>query len=494
MCCETYPENMDSKHLNILVLDDDPIIRNLLKSMLRAKVNVLLAEKPSVAFDIMGKEPVDVLISDFMLPEMNGLEVLAKVKDEYPDIEVIMISSEGNMDTVIGALRQGAVDYFKKPFKADDLWVAIERTKKFAELNASLKSARNQNRYLQNVINEKLGNSIVGNAASTEEIKRQMQMVAETHDTSVLILGESGTGKELVARGIHQLSARKDEVFGAVNMSAVPESLFESEFFGHKKGSFTGAVADKAGWFEVANKGTLFFDEIGEMEASLQVKLLRVLEDRKFTRVGTQKEQSFDIRIIAATNKTVEEMSSGKQFRADLYYCLSTFTIFLPPLRERGDDIPLLVDFFFRNLVSKMGKSIARVHPEVMAMLRAYQFPGNIRELRNLMERAVIICQGRELVPQDFPEMVRQPANAGNAPLIAGSPGAGGVNAGKTGSADGHPAGEPEKEPVYDLREIERQTIIKALEATGYNKNEAAKLLNLEWNALYRRMQKYGIG
>jgi DNA-binding NtrC family response regulator len=486
---------MDSKQLNILVLDDDPIIRNLLRSMLKGKSNVMVAEKPSTAFEFMGKEPVDVLISDFMLPEMNGLEVLAKVKDEFPDIEVIMISSEGNMDTVIGALRKGAVDYFKKPFKADDLWVAIERTKKFAELNASLKNARNQNRYLQNVINEKLGNSIVGKTASTEEIKRQMQLVAETQDTSVLILGESGTGKELVARGIHQLSARKGEVFGAVNMSAVPESLFESEFFGHKKGSFTGAVADKAGWFEVANKGTLFFDEIGEMEPSLQVKLLRVLEDRKFTRVGTQKEQSFDIRIVAATNKTVEEMSSGKQFRADLYYRLSTFIIFIPPLRERGDDIPLLVDFFFRNLVLKMGKSISRIHPDVITMLRAYNFPGNIRELRNLMERAVIICQGQELVPENFPEMVRSAGPVKTASSAGGSipVTASGDASGGTGSDSPAASDNKAEAPVFDLKEIEKQTIIKALEAAGNNKNEAARLLNLEWNALYRRMQKYGI-
>ncbi len=456
--------------MNILVLDDDPIIRNLLRSMLKGKACVKLAEKPSVAFGIMKEEAVDVLISDFMLPEMNGLQVLARVKEEYPDIEVIMISSEGNMDTVIGALRQGAVDFFKKPFKSDDLWVAIERTKKFAELSANLKNARSQTRYLQHAINEKIGNSIIGKTASTEEIKRQMQMVAETHDTSVLILGESGTGKEVVARGIHQLSQRKDEVFGAVNMSALPESLFESEFFGHKKGSFTGAVADKAGWFEVANKGTLFFDEIGEMEPTLQVKLLRVLEDRKFTRVGTQKEQSFDIRIIAATNKTVDEMSSGKHFRADLYYRLSTFIIFIPPLRERAEDIPLLVDFFFQTLVKKMGKSLSGVHPDVISMLKRYPFPGNIRELRNLMERAVIISQGKELLPGDFPEMVRPPASSGQTARK-----------------------EDEDTTTFDLKEIEKNTIIKALEAANNNKNEAARLLNLEWNALYRRMQKYGI-
>jgi DNA-binding NtrC family response regulator len=468
---------MDNPQLNILVLDDDPIIRNLLKSMLGEKAKVTVAEKPSIAFSVMKDNPIDLLISDFMLPEMNGLQVLEKVKEDYPEVEVIMISAEGDMNTVIGALRQGAVDYFKKPFKSEDIWIAIERTRKFADMNANLMNYRNKTRYLQEAIDEKIGDSIVGTAASTMEIKKQMQLVAHTHDTSVLILGESGTGKELVARGIHKLSNRKDEMFGAVNMSAIPETLFESEFFGHKKGSFTGAVADKAGWFEMANKGTLFFDEIGEMDPSLQVKLLRVLEDRKFTRIGTQKEQSFDIRIIAATNKTVEQMSSGKNFRADLYYRLSTFTIFIPSLRERSDDIPLLIDHFFVSLVKKMGKSLKRVHPDVIAMLKKYSFPGNIRELRNLMERAVIICEGNELIPANFPQMVQPKATVKTTD-----------NQQLGNTVDGAPEAD-----IFDLREVERNTIIKALETTGYNKNEAAKLLNIEWNALYRRMQKYEI-
>ncbi len=462
---------MEEKRLNILVLDDDPIIRSVLKSMLKEKTNVLTAEKPSIAFKILKESPIDVLISDFMMPEMDGLDVLKKVKNEYPDIEVIMISAEGNMDTVIGALRQGAVDYFRKPFRSEDIWISIERTRKFAELNANLNSYKNRSEYLQSVINEKIGEEIVGQTSSMEEIKKQMHQVAKTSDTSVLILGESGTGKELVARGIHKMSDRKDEVFGAVNMSAVPDTLFESEFFGHKKGSFTGAVADKAGWFEMANKGTLFFDEIGEMDHSLQVKLLRVLEDRKFTRVGTQKEQSFDVRIIAATNKTVEEMSSGKIFRSDLYYRLSTFTIYLPPLRERRDDIPLIIDHFFKTLVKKMGKNIKKVNPEVIKILKQYDFPGNIRELRNLMERAIIICDDKELLPSHFPHIIM--------------PGKGGA---PTGAGQG-PGGE-----IYDLKEVEKNTIIKALEKTGYNKNEAAKLLNIDWNALYRRMQKYDLG
>ena len=459
---------MEEKKLNILVLDDDPIIRNLLRSMLKEKTTLHVADRPSKAFEILKREPVDLLISDFMLPEMDGLEVLKRTKEEYPDIEVIMISAEGDMDTVIGALRQGAVDYFRKPFRSEDIWISIERTLKFSELNASLNTYKNRSEYLQSVINQEVGVDIVGESKAIRDIKTQMQQVAKTHDTSVLILGESGTGKELVARGIHNLSQRKGEVFGAVNMSAVPDTLFESEFFGHKKGSFTGAVGDKAGWFEMANSGTLFFDEIGEMDQSLQVKLLRVLEDRKFTKIGTQKEQNFDIRIVAATNKTVEEMSQGKIFRSDLYYRLSTFTIYLPPLRERRDDIPLLVDHFFRIGNKKMGKNIKKVHADVMKLLRNYDFPGNIRELRNLMERAIIICDEKELLPEHFPHTIMPGKSSGQK------------------EDDG-------TEELFDLKEVEKRTIVKALEKTGYNKNEAARLLNIDWNALYRRMQKYGL-
>lgn len=459
---------MDTDKMNILVLDDEPAVRNLLRSMLKDRCNLFLTEKPSLAFEVLRKEPVDLIIADFMLPEMNGLEVMKRAKEEYPGVEVIMISSEGDMDTVIGALRQGAVDYFRKPFKFEDIWIAIERTKKFAELNANLNNYKDRNRYLQNALNEKVGNEIVGHGSLVEEIKTQMRLVAQTDDTSVLILGESGTGKELVARGIHNMSNRRDGVFGAVNMSAIPESLFESEFFGHKKGSFTGAVADKAGWFEVANKGSLFFDEIGEMEQSLQVKLLRVLEDRKFTRVGTQNERSFDIRIIAATNKSVEDMSSGKNFRSDLYYRLNTFTIQLPPLRDRSEDIPLLIDHFFKSLVKKMGKEIRRVHPDVTGMLKKYNFPGNIRELRNLMERAIILCEDKEILPGHLPRIVIPDLSKQDLPDSIGN-------------------------ETLDLKEVEKKAIIRALEISGNNKQEAARLLNIEWNALHRRMQKYSI-
>jgi len=290
-------------------------------------------------------------------------------------------------------------------------------------------------------------------------------MVADTPDTSILIIGESGTGKELVARGIHEASKRKNELFGAVNMSAIPESLFESEFFGHKKGSFTGAIADKAGWFEAANKGTLFFDEIGEMSADLQVKLLRVLEDRKYTQVGTQKERSFDIRIISATNKATEDLTGGNNFRSDLFYRIGTFIINIPPLRERKEDIPELSKHFLSSVTEKLGKSIAAIHDDALKLLLDYNYPGNIRELKNIIERAAIICQGNQLLPQHFYQL--KPSKLDNTKKIDSE--------------------------LYDLGKLEKQTILRVLQDVDYNKAEAARILNIEWNALHRRIQKHNI-
>lgn len=456
----------EKRDFNILVIDDDPIYRNLSRSILKEKFNVFAVETPSLAFKILKNEVIDIIICDFILPEMNGLKVLEIVKMEYPAIEVIMISNSGDMDTVIGALRKGAVDYFKKPFTAAEIWMSIERTRKFSDLNKNFKAVKKKNTLLKEEVNRELGLSMIGKSTEILNIKQQMEMVAQTPDTSVLIIGESGTGKELVARGIHNMSSRKDEMLGAVNMSAVPETLFESEFFGHEKGSFTGAIADKAGWFESTNKGTLFFDEIGEMSKSLQVKLLRVLEDRKFTKVGTQKEQQFDIRIIAATNKTEEILTDGKSFRLDLFHRLGTFIIHLPPLRERKNDLPELAKYFLTGLSKKMGKSISGIHSSVFDLFNNHTFPGNIRELKNLIERAVIVCSGKELLPEHF-TTIKLMHNSSNP--------------------------EFENKITFDLKELEKQTIIRALQKVNFNKSEAARLLNLEWNALYRRITKYDI-
>lgn len=451
--------------INVLVLDDDPVYRNIIRSVLKEKLTVFAVEAPSIAFKILRNEKIDILICDFKLPEMNGLEVLEKVREEFPDIAVVMISSAGDMDTVISSLRNGASDFLKKPFTTAEIWVAIERTRKLSELNTNLNQYKKRNSLLTNVVNDVVGVNIIGHSDSVKKIKDQIGMVANTPDTSVLITGESGTGKELVARAIHNLSGRNDELFCAVNMSAVPESLFESEFFGYKKGSFTGALADKAGWFESANGGTLFFDEIGEMSMALQVKLLRVLEDRRFTRLGTQQEQMFDVRIVAATNKTNQELSSGKSLRLDLYHRLGTFVIQLPPLRERKEDLPELIDYFFSTLAKKLGKHTSSIHKEVYDLLLNYPFPGNIRELKNIIERALIVCQSDQINPS---HLMLIPRTSGD-------------------NQNDNP------DDIFDLEELEKRTIIRALRKVNFNKAEAARLLNLEWNALYRRIRKFDI-
>ena len=455
---------MTNNLLSILIIDDDPIYRKLSSSILKERFKVFTAEAPSVAFKLLKSEIIDYIICDYRLPEMDGLEVLKIIKEEYPNIELIMISDSGDMDTVIKALRLGAVDYFKKPFTPADIWMSIEKTQKFAELNKNYKVEKNKNIQLKQLVDNEFGVEIIGTSKAINDLKTQMSMVAQTPDTSVLILGESGTGKELVARGIHNISQRKSEFFGAVNMSAIPESLFESEFFGHKKGSFTGAITDKAGWFETTNKGTLFLDEIGEMTHGLQVKLLRVLEDRTYTKVGSQLLQKYDIRIVAATNKPIEEISSGKNFRIDLFHRVGTFIIYLPPLRERKEDIPELVDYFIKTFSIKMVKNIKDVHADVYEMLKNYSFPGNIRELKNIIERAIILCNDGVLRTQNFSiiESFNKPVN---------------MNIFDT----------------FDLEVIEKQTIMNALHKTKNNKSEAARLLNIEWNALYRRLQKYSI-
>lgn len=446
--------------LNLLIIDDDPFYRRLSASILGEKFTVFTADCPSEGLKILKKETINFILSDYILPEMTGLELLEKVKTEYPAIEVIMISNSGDMDTVIEALRKGAADYFKKPFTPADIWMSIERVLKYTSLKQDLDNQKKQNVVLKKELKNEIG-SIIGKSEQILNVIEQIKMVAETPDTSVLIIGESGTGKELVARAIHDFSARKDQLFGAANMSAIPDTLFESEFFGHTKGSFTDASADKAGWFETVNKGTLFLDEIGEMTLNLQVKLLRVLEDRKYTKVGTQKSVPFDVRIVSATNKSIEKLTENTTFRLDLFHRLGTFIIHIPPLRERKEDIPLIANFFLKSLNSKMGKDIRGISNDALKLLSEYRFPGNIRELRNLMERAVILCNDSEIQSKHF-DIIKSFSTT-----------------------------QKTSEDIFDLREIERNAILRALEKTDFNKAEAARLLNIEWNALHRRLQKY---
>jgi len=456
----------ENEKLSVLVLDDDATVRKVVRSYLEGDFSVQVSSAPSEALKILEKEETDIVISDISLPEMSGLDFIAKVKESYPDIEIIMITSYPETDYVIEAMRTGAIDFFKKPVEKHELLTSIKRTQKFIEVEQELKSQKNRVRKMQEVVTDKYSEGLIGKSEKIMKVKEQMYKVAQSPDTSVMITGESGTGKELVARGIHSLSSRSDRFFGAVNTSAINENLFESEFFGYKKGAFTGAEENRSGWFEVADGGTLFLDEIAEIPSGLQAKLLRALEEGKFIPVGGQKEKKFDIRVISATNKSPEEIRSGKYLRQDLYFRLATFEVHVPPLRERREDIPLIAESFLRFLGRKLGKNVTDISPEALDILMSYDYPGNVRELRNLLERAVILCEEKTLKKGCFKQIDRSSQNTDE--------GDAGAN-------------------TFDLQEVEKQTIQKALEAAGYNKSRAAGLLNINWNALDRRMKKYGL-
>jgi len=454
--------------LKILVLDDEKVFREEIREFLENDgFSVLLSAKPSEAFTVLSENEIDILILDLRLPEMDGLEVLKRVKVQYPEIEVIMITGHGDMDAVIQAMRHGAVEFFPKPFRLLDMRAAIQRTKRFITLNSEFKEINQTYSLISKELLESVGNEILGKTAAINQVVDLMSKVAKADNTSVLITGESGTGKELVARGIHYLSERKKSYFYAVNCSAVPESLFESEFFGHKKGSFTGANEDKAGWFEIAHGGTLFLDEVVEMQPAMQSKLLRVLEERKIRRIGSSVDIPVDVRIIAATNQDVSKLLETGRFRADLYYRLNSFEINIPPLRERKEDIPILLDYYVKLLSQRLGKKISSLDSNISRLMMSYNFLGNVRELRNMVELAVILSDGNKLSLKNF--------------------------TGLTPSADHVSPTSTIGEEIFDLDLIEKIVIMKALEKTGYKKAETAQLLNITRQSLDRRLEKYEI-
>lgn len=454
--------------LKILILDDEKVFREEIREFLENDdFTVLVAERPSEAFNILQNDSIDILILDIRLPEMDGFAVLERVKELYPQIEVIMITGHGDMDAVIQAMRMGAVEFFPKPFRLLDMKAAIKRTRRFIELNQRYKEVNRSYKAIAKDLRDNVGYEIVGNSKKIRQVMELMHKVAQSDQTSVLITGESGTGKELVARGIHYLSSRKKNFFHAVNCSAIPDSLFESEFFGHRKGAFTGANEDKAGWFEIANGGTLFLDEIVDMQPTMQSKLLRVLEDRKVRRIGATTDLSVDVRIIAATNQDIQSLLDDNKFRNDLYYRLNSFEIVIPPLREHPEDIPVLLEYYTDLLSRKMNKKITAIDESVVRILQDYNFPGNIRELRNMVERAIILSDGNRLTSREF--------------AISGI------------SPDAEMVAAKEYEQIFDLEELEKLTIIRAMEQTGYKKTEAAQLLNITRQSLDRRIEKHGL-
>ena len=453
------------KELKILVLDDEKRVREEIEEFLIGNnYTVYKAASPSEAFTVLKNIKIDIGIIDIKLPEMNGIKVMEIIKKQDPTIEIIMISGHGDMSSVIDAMRLGAADYFPKPFRLLEINNAIERTKRFLDLNRKLQEVEASNILLSKELHANIGQRLLGESMVLKNVVDLMTKVAKSDTTSVLITGESGTGKELVARGIHYLGSRNKKFFHSVNCSAIPESLFESEFFGHIKGSFTGANDDKPGWFEIADKGTLFLDEISDMPLNQQAKLLRVLEDKKVSKVGSHKLISVDVRVIAASNRNLELMSEENKFRFDLYHRLSSFVIHIPPLRERKEDIPILLNYFIKEYSRRMAKPIKTIDPGIHSELKKYSFPGNVRELKNMVERAMIICDGDYLNLNHFFYKRNK--------IVKDT--------------------DPNKENL-DIEQTEKKLILTALKRSDYNKSKAAGLLNISWQSLDRRLKKYGI-
>jgi DNA-binding NtrC family response regulator len=446
---------------HILIVDDEPSIRKVLGAHLRRDgYDVTAAASGVEAIEILQEEGADLVITDLRMPGMDGLELLRWVKQSYPGLPVIMLTAHGTVDSAVEALKRGAQDFLTKPFDQDELRLVI--LKALAQEEKSRRSLTSD---------EAPKDAIVGEAPAIRAVFTLIDKVASSPST-VLVTGESGTGKELVARAIHQASTRRDAPFVTLNCGAIPENLFESELFGHERGAFTGAVTSKPGRFEIANGGTLFLDEIAELPKDLQVKLLRVLQDQTFERVGGVKTIQVDVRLVAATNTDLRQAVAAGTFREDLFYRLNVVPIALPPLRERVDDIPLLVQHFLQKFNRRLDKHVQGITTEALAALKKASWPGNIRELENLVERAVLLSDGGVLDSDDFPGV----ADGGVAPADEG----------------GDELGLKEYVRVHTAR-LERARIKKALAQEEGNVTRASRALGISRKSLQTKMKEYGL-
>lgn len=454
----------------ILVVDDEESIREFLEIMLRKEgYEVTCAEDGAKALDIIRKKSIDMVISDMQMPNKTGIELLKDVKAQYPDMLFLMITAFGTTETAVEAMKLGAYDYILKPFKIDEVRINISNALRSQNLEV-------ENRNLKKELGKEYSfQSLVGNSEPMHRIYDMVKRVSQT-PTNVLVTGESGTGKEVVAKAIHYNGPLKDRPFVTVNCGAIPESLMESEMFGHKKGSFTGAVADKAGLFEVADGGSLFLDEVGELPLSIQVKLLRAIQERVIRRVGGTEDNKVEVRIIAATNRELEDMVKEGTFRQDLYYRLNVINIKTPPLRERPDDIPLLANHFLKKYNERLGKSLQGISVEAMELLKKYDYPGNVRELENIIERTVALEGGASILPESLPPFVNTPSGR------------------KMASSNEIEVTDAGLDLDKVMGQIEKELLVKAIHAAGGVKKKAAKLLNITFRSMRYRVEKYNLG
>lgn len=389
-----------SNAIRVMIIDDEPLMRITIQDALLAEgYHVAAAETGEKGITLLKETPVDILITDLKLPDANGIQVLKEAKTNYPETQVILITAYGSIDSAVTAMKEGASDYLTKPFSMDELFLVIRRLLRMKQLEE-------ENVRLRKRIEERFGmEGLIGKSSEMQKIYDLIETVSQT-DATVLIQGESGTGKEMAANAIHFKSLRKNGPFIKVNCSALPETLLETELFGHERGAFTGAFRQRKGRFEMAHGGTLFLDEVGEISSAVQVKLLRVLQERQFERVGGNETISVDVRLICATQKDLKEEVRKGSFREDLYYRLNVVPILVPPLRERREDILLLGEHFISKFSQKMSKDITGLSADAKALLLRYSFPGNIRELENMLERAIALIKGKLIEAQDLPEEV----------------------------------------------------------------------------------------
>ncbi|CAN5484735.1 sigma-54 dependent transcriptional regulator [soil metagenome] len=451
---------MDIQGKKILITEDEANLRDLLSKILSLEgFKVFTSEDVAGGHEILRNEDIHLVITDVMLPDSNGIEFTKEIKANYPLTEVIVLTAFGNVKDGVRAMKLGAFDYLTKGDGDDKLPLVASKAVEKSILNRQLVE-------LEHRLESKSSFSkIIGKSSAIHKMIEMSKKVAVT-DTTVLLLGETGTGKELLAEAIHLASRRRKGPFIAINCAAIPKDLQESELFGHKKGSFTGANTDKKGYFEVADRGTIFLDELGEMSPDLQAKLLRALENKNINRVGDTTPIPIDVRIVAATNRELLSESKDLEFRKDLYYRLSTFTIDLPALRERRDDIDLLTTHFVKTNCEKLNKGHLRVSREFMVALKNYSWPGNIRELKNVIERAVILAESDELTIDTLPnEFINSSSSAGSA-LV---------------------------NDFVDLRTVEKNHILKILSRAEGNKTEAAKMLDIGLATLYRKLKEYDL-
>lgn len=461
---------MDKELGKLLIIDDDEDVLLAAKLLLKKHAQQVIIEKnPKKIPFLMNNDTYDVILLDMNFSKditsgKEGYYWLSQIMEKDPQAVVILITAFGDVEMAVKALKEGATDFVLKPWQNEKLLATLSTASKLKKSYQELDRLKLAKKQLEEDINQPF-KDIIGTGPAMQEMYKLIDKVAKT-DANVLILGENGTGKELISRAIHQRSLRKDNVFVGVDMGAITETLFESELFGHKKGSFTDAKNDRPGRFEVANEGTLFLDEIGNLSLPLQSKLLTVLQNREVTRIGENKSMPIDIRLICATNIPIHDMVAENKFRQDLLYRINTVEIKLPPLRERLEDIPLLADHFVKSYAKKYRKEISAIEPEAISKLQHYNWPGNVRELQHAIERAVIMSDGTKLVANDFFFL--------------------------SGMA-GNITGDQQNSDSFNLEEIERSVIHKAIERHGGNISKAAKELGLTRASLYRRLEKHGL-